>query len=332
MYLFLAAAIGLTSPALAAAPGAQTTALSSQQIATLLFEQQGRQAEIEAQLVEARRLLVAAKKANDSRGPDPAAPVVNLAPLTARVAALEGQLATINGEIAALQAAVAGKASQAELDALAARVYDLEHRPAPRAYDDSALSARVTALEDAPPAVVHDTNTIVRTTGFHPVAYVGSDVVITASYLPVYGTASGRLVGGVRPAWDVGSGAAEFGLDIEGNWTPQMGVGSGFGVRAVPSIVGSFDKVDLGFGLGPSYDCSVLRVSEGGCLAEHVGALARGTILVGNGAGVRLHADVEVNYLTVSSDPETRTVLGVDLFVGRRHETYVPSADADDSE
>lgn len=325
---FIGLTIGLSlasTSAMAAAPGQQTTALSDQQVATLLFQQQAKQGELEGQLAEVRRLLAEAKRANASRGPDPAVQNVDLAPLMAQQAKLEGELAGVNAEIAGLKLVIAGKADQSQLDALAARVTTLEGRRSPAPYDDTALRGRVTALENAEPAVVHDThthtNTVVRTTGFGLIGYAGVDVAITKSYLPVYGTASGRLVGGVRPAWNVGSGAAKFGLDIEGNWTPQVGVGSGFGLRAVPTLIGSFDGLDLGLGFGPAYDCSVL-VAEG-CLAEHIGGLARGTLLIGNGVGVRLHADVEVNYLTVSSDPEIRTVIGVDLFVGRRHDTYV---------
>jgi chaperonin cofactor prefoldin len=315
MTLFLMAALGLTPTAFAG--DQQTTSFSNQQVADMLGSYLADKQEIEANLAEARRLLAAAKKAATA-SPDPAAQRVDLAPLTARVATLETQLTTVNGEITALQAALAGKADKADLDALEARVVILERRPG---YDDSELRGRVAALEDAPPVVAHTTTVV--TTGFHPLVYVGGNVAITKSYTPVYDTASGRVIAGVRPAWNLGdSEVAEFALDLEANLTPQIGgVGSGFGLRAVPTLVGSFGKADLGLGLGAGYDCSVL--TGAGCMAEHIGGLARGTVVIGNGIGVRLHADLEVNYLTVSPEPEVRTVLGADFYVGRRHDMYV---------
>lgn len=310
----------ITAPAVAAAPEAQTTKLPDQTVANLLLKLLGQQDETSANLKEARSILAEAKvvAAAAARG---SSQTVDLAPFTERVTTLEERLTEINEGIALLQGAINGKADKVEVEALVARLVTLENREAPEPYDDAPIKARLTVLENAA-LVDHSTHTTeIVTADFNPIVYVGGGVVMTKSYLPAYGEVSSRLVAGVRPALEIGDGVAEAAFDFEANWTPQIGVGNGFGIRVVPSILGSYSWGDLGFGLGASYDCSVLTPDA--CLAEHVGGLARGTAVIGGSMGVRLNADLEVNYLTVSAVPEVRAVVGVACYGGRRHVTYV---------
>ena len=274
MSLLLLAAIGLTNPALAAAPQ-QATSFSAQQISDILGDYLTSKGQIETDLKEARRILAEAKKANASRGSDPAAPVVDLAPLTARVTTLEGQLADVKAQIEALKTAIAGKASQIDLDALAARVYDLEHRPAPRiprAYDDSALSARVTALEDAPPAVVHDTHTTVIRTGDTRVQAGIGELLTMAPPLPgstVSVMDRTEIVGRIQHA----VGNVWFGLEVDAGYGFAVDATS---IRALPELtVNLGDTTDFVLGAGPSYVCEGAFTGPALCSATRTGGQAQ---------------------------------------------------------
>lgn len=269
---FIGLTMGLTlasTPALAAAPGQQTTSFSPQQIATMLVQEQGDKAEIEADLKEARALLAAAKKANDSRGPDPAAPVVNLAPFEERVTTLEGQLGTVTSQITALQTAVAGKASQADLDALArwvdantARQDDLvilAHRV-------GSLTERVTALEDAPvQPIVHDT--VVRTSGTRAQFGVGEALTMApplpGSTITVMDRTEivGRLQHAVGSVW--------FGAEVDAGYGFAADSTS---IRALPELtVNLGDTTDFVLGAGPSYVCEGAFTGPALCSATRTG-------------------------------------------------------------
>lgn len=262
MTLLLLAVLGLTPTADAAAPGQQTTALSSQQVATLLFQQQAKQGELEGQLAEARRLVAAAKKLAAS-SPDPAVQTVDLAPLTARVTALEGQLGTLNSQIAALNAAVAGKASQADFERLAGWVAGKADQS-----DLEALGRRVTALENAPPPVVaHDTVTVVRTSGNRAQFGVGEALTMApplpGSTISVMDRTEivGRLQHAVGGVW--------FGAEVDAGYGFAL---DSTNLRALGQFTANLgDATDLVLGAGPSVGCEETFTGPALCSVTRTG-------------------------------------------------------------
>lgn len=271
MTLLLLAVLGLTPTADAAAPGQQTTALSSQQIATMLMQHEGDRAQIEADLKEARRILAEAKKAAAARGPDPTVPVVDLAPLTGRVAALEAQLGTVNSQIAALNAAVAGKASQADLERLADWVFTNTVRRS----ELVAIDGRLTALENAPepePTVVHDTHTtVVRTSGNRAQFGVGETLTMAPPLPGSTVTVMDRteIVGRIQHA----VGRVWFGAEVDAGYGFAADATS---IRALPELtVNLGETTDLVLGAGPSYVCEGAFTGPALCSATRAGGQAQ---------------------------------------------------------
>lgn len=317
MTLLLLAVLGLTPTADAAAPGQQTTALSSQQIATMLMQHEGDRAQIEADLKEARRILAEAKKAAAARGPDPTVPVVDLAPLTGRVAALEAQLGTVNSQIAALNAAVAGKASQADLERLADWVFTNTVRRS----ELVAIDGRLTALENAPepePTVVHDTHTtVVRTSGTRWQLAVNEAVMMAppmpGSSLSVMDRTevSGRLQVATDQVWlgaevDAGYGFAADSTSLRALALMSVNLG---------------ETTDLDLGVGPSYLCEGAFTGPDLCSSTRFGG--QGQIGISQGIGpVGIGAFIGGGYdsvasVTVGSGGIGYGYAGIRLFAGK---------------
>ena len=243
----------------------------------------------------------AAKKQTVTVTPIPAPPAPAFVP-DLKIVELEGRMAALEATNTALLARIAAfPAPTPAYDdtALSGRVLALEQKPAPLiplAYDDTDIKDRVTALEQTPPPAAPEATTS-YVSDFHPGAYVFAGMVLEAPYPGHDDIVGGRLDVGARFLWETPMNL-NLGIAIEGG--PSTFIG--WGVRGGPELTTDVGFGDLSLTAGVGYDCTDLGGL--GCEAEHTGGFANVGWENGGILSFGVRAGVQVTWVTTSSVPE----------------------------
>lgn len=300
MILFLALT-GLVSPVFAQttppAPQGQTTSLSDQQVATLLIQLKEEDRRLSARIYA----LQMGGKATDST-------------VTETIKALQETQAKNAAAIKALQDALAGKASQEEMEQVEA--YLAKNSEYLKEVED-----RLTALEDGQDDLqqAQETFNAERTeylsegslvVGGGPGMLISAPIPGEEKTSPIHFRSEFFL----RYSWDVSETLAAS-LEFGGLFARH-----GIGTRAIPGIV----LGPVGLGVGAQYFCDQLFNATPGCAAEHVGGVLQ--LSIGKnfgGFGIEGVGGLERNWLNTPTQKggETNGFVGLRFFVGGGSQT-----------
>lgn len=288
----------------ASAADTQTTAISGQVEVNTLGTLMARQQALEAELAAAKTKCPVVSSC-PAPAPKPKAPAKTKAasvpaPVVPdpKIAQLEQEIQSLKDQIAAIPAPLPPTPAYDDT-ALSGRVQALEQKPAPvipAPYDDAVLAGRVTALEQAPAPVATHTESYVS--NFHPSAYGFVTANFAAPYPGHEDIVGGRIDVGARFLWETPKNL-NLGIAIEGG--PSTFIG--WGVRGGPELTTDVGFGDVSFAAGVGYDCTDLGGL--GCEAEHTGGFANVGWEYGEGVlsfGVR--AGMQLAWVTTSAAPE----------------------------